>query len=86
VHCLSVWEWYYAQIPRLHFVYCSPAANPAILLIHFFYRMFDDGLNPFDLDQRSIWAQAHRVKVLYELHCLGSTVRPSMNNQPNAQA
>jgi hypothetical protein len=48
--------------------------------------MFDDVLNPFDLDDRSIWARTHGVKVLCELHCLGSTVRPSINNQPNVKA
>jgi hypothetical protein len=73
-------------MPRLHFIYWSPAANPAILLNHFLHWMFDDVLNPFDLDDLSIWAQAHRVKVSGELHCLDSTVRPSINNQPNDQA
>jgi hypothetical protein len=39
--------------------------------------MFDNVLNPFELDDRSIWAHAHRLKVLGKLHCRGSTVRPS---------
>jgi len=39
--------------------------------------MFDNVLNPFELDDRSIWAHAHRLKVLGKLHCHGSTVRPS---------
>jgi hypothetical protein len=45
--------------------------------------MFDDVLNPFKLDDRSIWAQAHHVKILRELHGLGSTVQPPVYDQPN---
>jgi hypothetical protein len=41
--------------------------------------MFDNVLNPFELDDRSIWAHAHCLKVLCKLHCRGSTVRPSKN-------
>jgi hypothetical protein len=74
VHSLSIWKQYHTQIPCFHVVYWSPAANPTILLNHFLDWMFVDVLNPFNFDDRSIWAQAHGVKVLRELHGLGSTI------------
>jgi hypothetical protein len=56
VNCVSIWEQYHPQISSFHLWYWRPAANPAIRLNHFLDRVFNDLLNLFHSDHRSIGA------------------------------
>ena len=61
------------QIPPAHLRDRCPTANPAVLLNDFFYRVFNDVLDPLQSDHGSIRALAHSVEVLGEFHKRQST-------------
>jgi len=74
VNSLSVRQEYNPQVSSAHLGNWSPAANSTILLNNLLHRVFNDALNPFQLNRCPIGALAHRAEVLCELHELAVVI------------
>lgn len=72
----SIRQQYHPQILSTHLLDWRPASNPPVLLNRLLYGVLNHPLNPLKLDHCSVRAQARRLKVLCELHGLGSARRP----------
>jgi len=69
VNSLSVGKKDYAQILAAHLGDWRPTANATVLLNLLLYRVIDDALNPFDLNDSAVGPNTHCLKVMSGFHC-----------------